>query len=110
MYKFLAVHGELEEETYSQFENRYEGFGENFYSLLKKKMANFFSKLIFYRAVVHQRDHSYAVYDNDGKLFAIQLDPYQVIIIWDGKQQCEFGDWDENAEENAIKCIEDKFL
>ena len=110
MHRLLSVHGELKKETFSEFEKRYKGFGEIFYLLIRERMPNFFSKLKFYVGVVYQTEDSYAVYENGEKLFVIQLDLYGVIIIWDDKQQHEFGDWDENAEENAIKCIEDKFL
>lgn len=77
---------------------------------MKEKIPDIFSKIKLYVEVVNQTEDSYAVYEDDGKLFIIQLDHYGVIIIWDDEQHYEFGEWDENAEGNAIKCIKDKFL
>ena len=110
MNKVSAVYGEVKEETYDEFKLRYKGFGETFYMLMEKKMPEIFSELKLYVGVVYQTEDSYALYDSSGKSFVIQLDPYQVIIIWDDKKHYEFGEWDENAEENAIKCIEREFL
>jgi len=110
MHKVLEAYGLVKEEEYNEFMNRYKGFGKTFYSLIEKELPRVFSKLVFYVGIVYQTEDSYAVYDNNGQLFVIQLDPYQVIIIWNDKQYYEFGEWDENAEKKAIKCIEKEFL
>lgn len=103
-----------EEENFETFERRYDGFGKELYSIIKAQLPQVFTHLKFYRAVAltgrHvgrlQHEDSYSIFSNGAHHFAIQLDYYSVIIIWNYQGLTyETGDWSEAPYEDALNYI-----
>jgi hypothetical protein len=66
---------DYEQENFSNMTARYSGFGSQIHQKLQDALPMAFDKLTFYKNIQHQREHSYAVFRDGAKAFAIQLDP-----------------------------------
>jgi len=109
--KLLNPSENYSEETYSEFENRYVGFGKEIYLKIKEKTPDVFHKLTFYKQIDSQTEDSYAEYSDINQLFAIQLDPTcEVIVLWNEQKQVEIGIWSNNEYGDAIDFIKSEFL
>ncbi len=99
------------QETYNEFEHRYEGFGKETYLKIKEQIPNIYYKLLFYKRIDLQTEDSYAIYSDGEKSFAIQLDPLcEVIIIWNRQRHLETGSWSNTEYDDAIGFINQYFI
>jgi hypothetical protein len=97
---------DYEQEDFSNMAARYSGFGSQLYEKLKDALPITFDKLTFYRNIRHQNEHSYAVYRDGAKSFAIQLDPIcEVIVLWNLQYHIEIGAWSKDGFLDAIQFI-----
>jgi len=98
-------------ETYEEYENRYMGFGKEFYSNIKNQLPHIYEKLSFYKRKNFQTVDSYAEFIDPNYYFAIQLDPLcEVIVLWNEKKQIEIGTWSSNKYQLAINYIKSELI
>ncbi|AXR68328.1 hypothetical protein [Leptospira mayottensis] len=100
-------------ENFSEFNARYSGTCKNLYKKISSEIPQIFKKLNFYRNF--RDDDSFAECLNDNLSFVIQLDPdCEVIVLFNGKMQMEFGVWGETkegeVEDLALDFIKENFL
>lgn len=110
-YSLLSKYLCYEEETFEEFQKRYDGYGKGLYFEIKRKLPYIYKKLTFLKAVGRKPNYygiiytedSYCIFDDGNKTVCIALDYHGVISIWnyDGIRY-ETGDWDEELEEKAV--------
>jgi transposase len=109
----------FEEETFEEFMRRYDGDYKEFYTLVKTSLPLIFKHLHFYRLVNPEEgkpkfspnDDSFALFDNGKKSFALLLDYYGVICIWNGTNiNWETGYWADDAVQDVINIIKEMKL
>ncbi|MFP9099396.1 hypothetical protein ACLI09_10100 [Flavobacterium sp. RHBU_24] len=107
-----------EEESLQGFELRYDGFGKELYSIIKAQLPEVFTHLKFYKAVALTGTHvgslqdedSFAIYSDDKIYFAITLDYYGVICVWNHLVvNYETGHWSETPYEDVLTFLQDIF-
>ena len=111
---------EYQEESFSEFLQRYKGFGKEIHSEIRKELPNVFNKLKFYRAVKSTgkcvgaypfMKDSYAIYESENLEFEIQLDPEsEIIIIYNFEKVFEVGTWSEDIYSESISFIKSNFI
>ena len=107
------------EETFTEFTNRYDGFGKDFYLMIKDSLPLVFEKLKFYKATVRtgkcvgvaNTKDSFAIFEGNVNKFVIQLSYYGVICLWDIDTRFDYetGDWSDNAYKEALEFISTHF-
>lgn len=110
--KILSPIEDYEREDFYGMNERYSGFGKEIYQKLKETLPLVFNKLMFYKNVRQQVSHSYAVYMDGTKSFALQLDPLcEVIVLWDRhNSHVEIGAWSQDEYTEAIEFIKTRLL
>ncbi|MGV3540529.1 MAG: hypothetical protein ACO1OQ_12010 [Rufibacter sp.] len=99
------------EESLTELQLRYSGFGKDLYKVLEERLPEVFSQLKFYQSVESQTEDSFATFNDGSSSFGIQLDPLiEVIVIWDKEHHFEISSRVENAYETAIDLIRTTFL
>ncbi|KGO85436.1 hypothetical protein Q765_16345 [Flavobacterium rivuli WB 3.3-2 = DSM 21788] len=107
------------EETFTEFTNRYDGFGKDFYLMIKDSLPLVFEKLKFYKATVRtgkcvgvaNTKDSFAIFEGNVNKFVIQLSYYGVICLCDIDTNFiyETGDWSDNAYKEALEFVSTHF-
>ena len=110
---------EYQEESFSNFLERYKGFGKEIHTKIQIELPQIFNNLKFYRAVKSTEkcvgnypfiEDSYAIYENENVSFEIQLDPEsEVIIIFNYDITFEVGTWSENIYSECLEFIKNNF-
>jgi hypothetical protein len=109
----------FEVESFNEFQQRYDGFGKELYSIIQQKLPDLFKHLNFYKIISitgkcagsYVQQDSFAIYQKNDKAIGIQLNYYDVICIWsfDGLS-FETGGWSDTPYEDAIGFIEKIFI
>ena len=103
---------DYKEENYLEVKNRYNGFGEEFYSSIKQNLPEVFKHLKYYQNIKIQKEDSFAEYNYENICFAIQLDPLcEVIVLFNNSNiSIEIGTWSEDEYKEGIDFIKNEIL
>lgn len=110
----------LQEETYSEYLDRFKGFGKTLYHEIKLEVPSVFNKLKLYKAIkstgkcvgFYPQDlDSYAHYYSEKISFKIYIDPEsEVIGIYNYDFRFETGYWSEKPTTEIIMLIKTEIL
>jgi hypothetical protein len=91
--RLLATSGTWTVEARDDALARAPAFGRRFFAGLFERIPDLRPAVSFLRWS-EQPDDVYAVFSSDGG-FAVQVDPdLEYLVVWDGDERAEFGDWD----------------
>lgn len=107
----LLPNWKFREENLEEFNERYSGFGREFYKTLDNSPPNALVKIKLYQSLEYQTEDSIAIYSDNTTSFGIQLDPFiEVIVLWNKENHIEISSHTVDAYQVAIDQIRTKFL
>lgn len=105
--KLLKSYFPLQEESLSEFHERYTGYGNGLYDYLAKHQPEIYDKITLYRSLGNQQMDSLAYYENGVHSFVVQLEPEgEVIVLWNEEIQTEYGTWEPLDYRNIVEYIQ----
>ncbi len=112
-HPLLPESAHFQEESLSEVQARYSGFGKDLFAELEAQLPEIISNFRFFHKRHNQEEDAWAIYADNNIEFAVILDPdCAVIVLFDGTpgNTIEIGTWWDNPTEVAIAFIEEVFF